>query len=170
MPGAASLRSTGNMLGAKRSRAGISWAVGKKLRCFDHLSSIFEHDQVGEMAKSEDPPTILDRDTGQDLRNSDSEGADSSSTTVLEHQECKTIHYESFWIVGAIWIVMPLQFSSFQFLAWRMDLLRKHKGIIPLRPFLQLDHARKSSSGGQNPSDFFLRLRICPVLNALPTG
>ena len=97
----------------------------------------------------------------------DSEGADSSSTTVLEHQKCKTVHYESFWRVGAIWIVMPLQFSSFQFLAWRTDLLRKHKGIIPLRPFLQLDHARKSSSGGQNPSDFFLRLRICLVLNAL---
>ena len=49
LPGGAELRTPGTMLGAKPSRVGISWAVGKNLKCFDHLSSIFKHDLVGRM-------------------------------------------------------------------------------------------------------------------------
>ena len=37
-------------------------------------------------------------------------------------------------------------------------------------PFLQLDHARKSDSVAQNPSDFFVRLSMCLELNALRSG
>ena len=43
-------------------------------------------------------------------------------------------------------------------------------GFVLKIPFLQLDHARKSDSVAQNPSDFFVRLSMCLELNALRSG
>ena len=100
--------------------------------------------------------------------NLSSESMNYGHRMIPKHQKCITIHHKPFWMAVTNWIFISLLFSDFQFRVVGMDLLRKHKGIIPLRPFLQLDHARKSSSGGQNISKIFLRLRIIYLLlNAL---
>ena len=77
-----------------------------------------------------------------------------------KHQKCTTIHHKTLWMAGTNWIVIVLLFWDFQFQVVGMDLLRKHKGIIPLRQLLHEESGRKSVSVARIPPNFFLRLRI----------
>ena len=71
-------------------------------------------------------------------------------------------------VIAVSSIVLLVDFSDLLICCRNIDLLKKQKEIVRLRPFFQLNHARKSSSNVRITSNFFIRFRKYLLSKALP--
>ena len=86
----------------------------------------------------------------------------------LKSQNLPSIDYVSLVKTAVSSIVLRVDFSDLLICCRNIDLLKKHKEIVRLRPFFQLNHARKSSSNVRITSNFFIRFRKYLLSKALP--